>query len=112
VDDTGLAKLWVVSRALRARRENPGMFTGYTPLVSGGPGEKHLVAFDRGGAITLATRLPAGLSGAGGWADTTVQLPSDCQYRDVFTGARYDGELSVSEALGRYPVALLVAERF
>jgi (1->4)-alpha-D-glucan 1-alpha-D-glucosylmutase len=110
VDDTGLAKLWVVSRALRARRDHPGMFTGYTPLVVGGPGQKHLVAFDRGGAITLATRLPAGLSAAGGWAHTTVQLPSDCRYRDVFTGARYAGELSVAEALGGYPVALLVAE--
>jgi (1->4)-alpha-D-glucan 1-alpha-D-glucosylmutase len=111
VDDTGLAKLWVVSRALRARRDHPGMFTGYTPLMVDGPGREHLVAFDRGGAITLATRLPAGLSAAGGWADTTLQLPSGCRYHDVFTGARYEGQLSVAEALGEYPVALLLAER-
>ena len=62
LDGTGLAKLWVVSHALRARREHPELFTGYTPLLLDGPAQEHLVAFDRGGAITLATRLPAGLS--------------------------------------------------
>ena len=110
VDDTGLAKLWVVSRALRARRDRPELFTGYTPLVVPGPRQDHLVAFDRGGAITMATRLPAGLSASGGWGDASLPLPPG-QYRDVFTGARYDGVLSVAEALSRYPVALLLAEK-
>jgi (1->4)-alpha-D-glucan 1-alpha-D-glucosylmutase len=109
LDDTALAKLWVVSRALRARRNHAELFTGYTPLVVGGPGQTHLVAFDRGGAITLATRLPAGLSAAGGWGDTTLHLPPG-RYRDVFTGSSYSGELSVADALGQYPVALLLAE--
>jgi (1->4)-alpha-D-glucan 1-alpha-D-glucosylmutase len=110
VDDTGLAKLWVVSRALRARRDRPELFTGYTPLVVAGPKQDHLVAFNRGGAITLATRLPAGLSASGGWGDATLPLPRG-QYHDVFTGARYDGMLSVAGALYRYPVALLLAEK-
>ena len=110
VDDTGLAKLWVVSRCLRARRDHPAMFTGYTPLTASGPGREHLVAFDRGGAITLATRLPAGLLSAGGWADATVSLPPG-RHHDVFTGARYDGELLVAGALEQYPVALLLAEK-
>ena len=109
LDGTGLAKLWVVSRALRARRDHPELFTGYTPLMVDGPGQEHLVAFDRGGAITLATRLPAGLSAAGGWGDTTLTLPPG-RYRDVFTGSRHTGELSVADALGRYPVALLLTE--
>jgi len=109
LDDTALAKLWVVSRALRARRDHPELFTGYTPLMVDGPRQTHLVAFDRGGAITLATRLPAGLSAAGGWGGTTLNLPPG-RYRDVFTGSRYSGELSVAEALGQYPVALLLAE--
>ena len=109
VDDTGLAKLWVTSRCLRARRDRPGIFDRYTPLLAAGPREEHLVAFDRGGAVTLATRLPAGLSAAGGWADTTLSLPPG-RYHDVFTGARYDGELLVSDALEQYPVALLLAE--
>ena len=33
------------------------------------------MAFDRGGAVTLATRLPVGLAASGGWRDTTVALP-------------------------------------
>jgi (1->4)-alpha-D-glucan 1-alpha-D-glucosylmutase len=110
LDDTGLAKLWVVSRALRARRDRPELFGGYAPLVVDGPRQKHLVAFDRGGAITLATRLPAGLSAAGGWGDTVLPLPPG-MYRDVFTGSSYSGELTVAEALGEYPVALLLAEK-
>ena len=109
LDDTALAKLWVVSRALRARRDHPELFTGYTPLMVDGPGQKHLVAFDRGGAITLATRLPAGLSAAGGWGESTLLLPPG-RYRDVYTGSSYSGDLSVTDALGQYPVALLLAE--
>ena len=109
VDDTGLAKLWVVSRALRARREHPRLFTGYTPLTIEGPvAATHLVAFDRGGAITLATRLPAGLALRGGWGDTMLTLPASGLYVDVFTGASYSGELSVAAALDQYPVALLI----
>jgi len=109
LDDTGLAKLWVVSRALRARRRHPELFSGYTPLMVDGPRQQHLVAFDRGGAITLATRLPAGLSAAGGWGGTILHLPPG-RYRDVFTGSSCSGELSVADALSEYPVALLLAE--
>jgi (1->4)-alpha-D-glucan 1-alpha-D-glucosylmutase len=109
LDGTALAKLWAVSHALRARRDHPGLFTGYTPLLVDGPRQDHLVAFDRGGAITLATRLPAGLSAAGGWGETTLTLPPG-QYRDAFTGTRHTGELSVADALGQYPVALLLSE--
>ncbi|MEP7192651.1 MAG: malto-oligosyltrehalose synthase [Actinomycetota bacterium] len=107
LDDTGLAKLWVVSRALRARRDHPGLFTGYRPLVVDGPRRRHLVAFDRGGAITLATRLPAGLATACGWGETTLPLPPG-QYRDVFTGSSYSGDVLVADTLGEYPVALLL----
>ena len=109
LDGTAVAKLWVVSRALRARRHQPELFTGYTSLLVDGPRQEHLVAFDRGGAITLATRLPAGLSAAGGWGDTTLTLPPG-QYRDAFTGSRHTDELSVADALGQYPVALLLSE--
>ena len=57
----GAAKLWVVSRALRLRRDWPDLFASYTPLRADGPAAEHAVAFDRGGAITVATRLPVGL---------------------------------------------------
>jgi (1->4)-alpha-D-glucan 1-alpha-D-glucosylmutase len=109
LDRTALAKLWVVSRALRSRRRHPELFTGYTPLLVDGPMREHLVAFDRGGAITLATRLPARLSAAGGWGDTTLTLPPG-RFRDVFTGSSQTDELSVADALRQYPVALLLTE--
>jgi len=109
VDGTGLAKLWVVSRALRARRDHPGLFTGYTPLLVDGPRQKHLIAFDRGGAITLATRLPVGLSAAGGWGDSTLTLPPG-RYHDVLTGSSHAGQVSVANALRQYPVALFLTE--
>ncbi|OFI40012.1 malto-oligosyltrehalose synthase [Arthrobacter sp. SW1] len=104
------AKLLVVSRALRLRRDRPGLFGGYRPLSVSGAGEGHLIAFDRGGdggAVTLATRLPKRLERDGGWRDTMVELPADCT--DELTGAAYPaGPADVGQLLSRYPVALLV----
>jgi (1->4)-alpha-D-glucan 1-alpha-D-glucosylmutase len=85
VDETGAAKLLVTSRALRARRDRPDLFTGYRPVAASGPAAQHLVAFDRGGAVTLATRLPIGLARSGGWGDTTVELPAG-PWTDLITG--------------------------
>jgi (1->4)-alpha-D-glucan 1-alpha-D-glucosylmutase len=110
VDAGGAAKLWVVSRCLQARRDRPGLFTGYAPLLADGPARPHLVAFDRGGAITLATRLPVALSAAGGWGTATLCLPPG-RYRDVFTGSLLAGEVSLAGTFDRYPVALLLADR-
>ncbi|HEX7461042.1 MAG TPA: malto-oligosyltrehalose synthase [Dermatophilaceae bacterium] len=110
LNGTASAKLWVVSRALRARRDHPELFTGYEPLLVEGPKHEHLVAFDRGGAITLATRLPVGLAASGGWGDAALTLPPG-QYRDAFTGSRHTDELSVADAFAQYPVALLLTER-
>ncbi len=110
VDDTGAAKLRVVSRTLHARRERPDLFSGYEALEVSGPAADHLVAYDRGGAITLATRLPLGLEKLGGWQDTEVSLPAGT-YRDSFTGAVYSGgSVSVADLLATYPAALLLSE--
>jgi len=108
VDASGAAKLWVTMQALRARRERPELFTGYTPLRATGPAADHLVAFDRGGAITLATRLPVGLTAAGGWLDTALALPEG-RYVDALTGREHSGSVVVADVLDRYPVALLLA---
>ncbi|MGY1707640.1 malto-oligosyltrehalose synthase [Geodermatophilus sp. SYSU D00697] len=112
VDAEGAAKLLVVSRTLRARREHPEWFTGYEPVAATGTAADHLVAFDRGGAVTVATRLPVGLAAAGGWGDTALQLPNGA-WRDLFTGGRYVSDaagLPVGAALERLPVALLVRD--
>lgn len=139
VDATGAAKLLVTSRALRARRDRPELFTGYRPLAASGPAADHVLAFDRGGAVTVTTRLPVGLARSGGWAGTRIALPGGF-WRDALTGrtwgiraagadgtdngnrsdgggaslraegARADVVLDVGDLLDRYPVALLLAD--
>ncbi|MBX7445225.1 MULTISPECIES: malto-oligosyltrehalose synthase [unclassified Arthrobacter] len=109
---TESSKLLVTSRALRLRRDRPELFQGYAAVAATGAAAGHLLAFSRGagaspGALTLATRLPAGLEAGGGWRDTAVELPT--AMRDELTGAVYGpGPVSVAEVLGTYPVALLV----
>ncbi len=106
-------KLLVTSRALRLRRDHPDWFAGsYTPLASEGPAAQHAFAFLRGGhAVTVVTRLPAGLRRRGGWADTAVPLP-ELHWRDVLTGVRHAGlRPPLSELTRRLPVALLVPDR-
>jgi (1->4)-alpha-D-glucan 1-alpha-D-glucosylmutase len=101
-------KLVVVSRALRLRREHPDWFgadSTYEPLPTT---SDHALAFARGGrAITVVTRLAAGLDRSGGWGDATVTLPAG-DWRDVLTGETHQGgAASLSGLLSRLPVALL-----
>ncbi|SDZ29177.1 malto-oligosyltrehalose synthase [Herbiconiux ginsengi] len=109
VDETGAAKLLVVSTALRVRRDRPELFTGYQGLEARGSAAEHVLAFDRGGAVTVATRLPLGLARHGGWDDTTLELPEAGNgYVDAFTGRIFgDREVRLAAVLERYPVALL-----
>jgi (1->4)-alpha-D-glucan 1-alpha-D-glucosylmutase len=105
IDASGAVKLLVTSRALRLRRDRPDLFTAYQPVHAG----RHVVAFDRGGAVTVATRLPLTLARAGG-SDPGLRLPlAPGLWRDVLTGRVHEG-LALREVLDRYPVALLVRE--
>lgn len=106
LDDGGAAKLHVVRRALTLRRDRPELFTGYTPVPAVGPAADHVVAFDRGGALTVATRLPVGLERAGGWQGTRLELPPG-RWRDELSGAETTTG-QVGCLLAVYPVALLV----
>jgi malto-oligosyltrehalose synthase len=138
-------KLLVTSRALRLRRDHPDWFarsddpvTAYDALAARGPAADHVVAFARGGrAVTVVTRLPAGLRHRGGWADTTLDLPHPSRplhappapadslrsaralhpsgppdepaWRDVLTGAIHIGaRLPLAQLTERLPVALLI----
>lgn len=109
---TETSKLLVTSRALRLRRDRPELFQGYSPVTAKGPAADHVLAFHRGGdgalgALTLATRLPAGLAADGGWRDTAVEL--SVAVRDELTGNSYgSGSVPVADVLRTYPVALLV----
>jgi (1->4)-alpha-D-glucan 1-alpha-D-glucosylmutase len=106
-------KLLVTSRALRLRRDHPDWFAdSYTPLAAEGPAAGYAFAFLRGGhAVTVVTRLPAGLRRRGGWADTALPLP-ELHWRDVFTGVRHAGlRPPLDELTRRLPVALLIPDR-
>jgi (1->4)-alpha-D-glucan 1-alpha-D-glucosylmutase len=109
VDDTGAAKLLVVSRTLRHRRDHPEAFAGYAPVQASGPAADSVVVFDRGAVVTVATRLPVRLSGTG-WGDTGLRLPTGA-WRDLLTGTRVVSDASgvrLGELLAQLPVALLV----
>jgi (1->4)-alpha-D-glucan 1-alpha-D-glucosylmutase len=110
IDDSGAAKLLVTARTLRLRRHRPELFTGYRPAFADGRVAEHVLAFDRGGAVAVATRLPVGLSRHDGWHDTSLSLDGH-SWTEVFTNTSYGGSrLAVAELLRTYPVALLVKE--
>ena len=107
LEDPGVAKLHLVTTALRLRRDRPDLFTSYAGLRATGEAADHVLAFDRGGAITVATRLPLGLETRGGWGDTALALPEGT-WHDQLTGRVTNGSLET--LLSTYPVALLVKE--
>ena len=103
----GLVKLLVVSRALRLRRSRPEAFRDYREVGVRGDSADHAIAFDRGGVVVVATRLPVGLEARGGWGDAVLDL--DGAYLDHLTGRRFDGGdgIHLTDLLATYPVALL-----
>ncbi len=112
VDESGAAKLLVVSRALRLRSRHPELFAGYRPLRAGGPAADHVLAFARGprcDLVAVATRLPIGLTTSGGWRDTTLPLPAGPgTWTDLLTDTPLSTPIPlVADLLTRYPVALL-----
>ena len=108
IDETGAAKLWVTRQALLLRRNRPEWFGGYQAVEASGPAQDYLIGFDRGGAITLATRLPVGLAAAGGWRDTTVEISAP--HIDLLTGRHWNGTTALGDVLASYPVALLALD--
>ncbi len=111
IDDSGLAKMLITSRALRLRRDNPELFYRYRPGGVAGEASDHAVAMDRGGVLAVASRLPVGLERRGGWGDT-VLLRRELPATDAITGRRFGrGPIPLADLLDTYPVALLVDER-
>ncbi len=122
----GRIKAWVLSRALRTRRDRAtcyGEGSTYAPLEVQGRYAEHVVAFARGAGdggsavVTIAPRLPgAVMEGEAeppvgrAWGDTAVAVPAG-RYRDVLSGRvlEVDGPLALAQALAVLPVALLVS---
>jgi (1->4)-alpha-D-glucan 1-alpha-D-glucosylmutase len=105
-EDPAWLKVAVVLSALSLRRDRPDLFTSYQPVTATGPAADHVLAFDRGGVVTVATRLPVGLA-ARGWGDTELALPAG-SWTDVLSGRVASARLQ--DLLGTYPVALLVRD--
>lgn len=124
----GRVKLWVLSRALRARRDHReavGTDGRYVPLDVTGRWADHLVAFARvapdGDALLVVTpRLPGRVMGdaphpplGSAWADTAVALPDELArpWSSLLTGERHDASdrLPIAELLATLPVALCTA---
>jgi (1->4)-alpha-D-glucan 1-alpha-D-glucosylmutase len=99
-------KLRLTAAALRLRRDRPELFTTYAAVPASGPAAGHVLAFDRGGALTVVTRLPIGLAARGGWGDTVLDLAGT--WRDVLTARVVTAR--VDDVLRDLPVALLVRE--
>ncbi|MFC3891049.1 malto-oligosyltrehalose synthase [Lentzea rhizosphaerae] len=102
VDDSGAAKLLVVQKALHVRKRG---LHGYRALRAEGPAAEHVLAFERSGVITVATRLPVTLAQKG-WQDTVLPLPKSPGWTDVLTGR--PATEALASLLDTYPVALLV----
>jgi (1->4)-alpha-D-glucan 1-alpha-D-glucosylmutase len=122
------AKLFVVSRALHGRREFADLFGrgGYLPVPASGEKAGHAFAFlrhlDGAAALTVVPRLPVGLVpdasrpplGRRVWGETALELPEavgpgrweNVFSREVLTDT--NNRITVGEALGVFPVALLV----
>ena len=95
--------------ALTLRRDRPELFTTYAGLAATGEAADHVLAFDRGGAVTVVTRLPVGLADRGGWGDTALDLPEG-RWVDALTGRPAAGTVRLADLLDDLPVALLVRE--
>ena len=97
-------------RPTEAEADRRDLFTRYTPMTVVGEASDHAVAFDRGGALAVATRLPVGLAARGGWGDATL-LRHSGPVVDVLTGRRFDdSSIPLADLLAVYPVALLAPE--
>ncbi|HZY77330.1 MAG TPA: hypothetical protein VFE40_13500, partial [Jatrophihabitantaceae bacterium] len=113
------AKMLVVAKALRLRREHPDWFdarAGQTPLFPAGPAAEHAVSFLRGRRVAVVgTRLPVGLKRAGGWRGTALNLPAGT-WRCELTGRVYEmgtelgDEVRLEQLTRVLPVALLVLQ--
>ena len=69
-----------------------------------------MLAFDRGGAVTVVTRLPHGLAARGGWGDTSLALPPG-EWVDAVSGRPVPpGSVLLADLLSHHPVALLVQQ--
>ena len=107
VDDSGAAKLHLVSRLLRLRRAQPELFlsrSSYTPLDAG----ERAVAYVRGDRLVTVAPTRAVQVERSGWGEDAVELPEG-GWEDVLTGATLQGgRVALADLLADFPVAVLL----
>lgn len=110
--DSGLPKLWMTVRILALRHERADDFSDqskYQPLVAQGSHLGRLLAFRRGeNLIGVVPRFTMTLGGE--WGDTRLPLPGGA-WRNVFTEAVLQREVTPDALFNLFPVALLIRER-
>ncbi len=108
-------KFRLISEALAVRRRHPRAFgaTGrYREVTVRGARARHMVAFARGArhesadVVVLAARMIATFAPGEERAEAEVDLPAG-HWRDVRTGATFDGRVTCDLLLGDRPVAIL-----
>ena len=104
--------MWTIYHALRVRRERPAAFSetgGYMPIDVRGEKARHAIAYLRGDeVVAIVPRLV--LTRNGTWGDTSIDIPKG-KWRDRLSGhVHQGGPLLLENALGSFPVALLVKE--
>ncbi len=125
--EDGRIKLFLIHRALQARRAEPELFQhgAYQKLTVIGSLKAHVVAFARElgerRALIIVPRFPSGLVkdgeyplGEAVWHETRVLPPAGSRlcWRNALTGETVQGEeaLWLRESFQHFPVALLVNE--
>jgi (1->4)-alpha-D-glucan 1-alpha-D-glucosylmutase len=124
----GRCKLYLIRRALRARRESPASFQygEYLPLPLEGVRSGHAVAFarvlGRNWHVTVVPRLLTGFVPQGApplgsvWGDTRALLPGEAPARwaGILGGEDLEsknGELPLAAVFSRFPAGLLEGRR-
>lgn len=107
IDDSGAAKLMLVTAALRLRKHFADRFHGYEPWYADGPAAEHAIAFDRGGVAFVGVRRPVGLERGGGWHDTKLALPEGT-WIDQLSGRSFSGRVAMAALLADLPVVVLL----
>ena len=107
----GLAKLWLLHRALAVRRAHADAFSGRAlGLRAQGPARRHVLGLSRGDQVVgVVPRFPIALARDGGWRDTAVELPPG-EWEDALVPERaWSGAspVPVDDLLDAFPVALL-----
>ncbi len=118
------AKLYVINKSLRFRREAKSLFEkgAYVPLKVEGAEKEHVIAFCREkgskSAIVIAPRLLTSLVKypseweEADWKETHIEIPKSksSSWTNIFTGKNLQsrsGRIFLKEALNDFPVALL-----